>query len=385
MSFKTIKLPFAVGAAEEPFYVEIRQAVNVYFENKKRFANTKVLLKAFVYFTFVVSSYAWLLHAQNYWQLQFAYWAFGFSSILCALNFAHDAAHHSLTGKRKIDDLIFELVFNWQGANGYLWKIRHNHSHHAYPNVDDCDADLQVNGLIALSPNQQLKWFHRYQHIYAPFAYLFYTLLWVFYKDFILFFTRKQANILFKTHPRKEWIKFFLYKSMYLAVYIFIPYYISGISIYLVLMAFAGMHLIVSLFLLFTFLISHYVEGIVFTNPSANGSLGTSWARHQINVSVDFHAARNWAGYIFGGFNAHVAHHLFPQVCHVHYPAITKIIRNKLRKHRVPYHSVTFFGGIASHVRYLRKQGRCRCKGDCSTCKVHFGTPSTLPKIKRPG
>ena len=336
------------------FGIEIRQAVNAYLHGKSKFANGRVLLKAIMYVAFVAASYTWLLHASTYRQLQLAYWAFGFCSILCALNFAHDAAHHSLTGKRRIDNIIFELAFNWQGANGYLWKIRHNHSHHAYPNVDDCDADLQVNGLIALSPNQPLKAYHRFQHLYAPVAYMFYTLLWVFYKDFVLFFKRKQANILFKEHPLKEWIKFFLYKLMYIVVYIVIPYYASGVR---VLMAFTCMHLLVSLFLLFTFLISHYVEGIVFTNPANNASLATSWARHQVNVSVDFHAESQWAGYIFGGFNAHVAHHLFPQVCHVHYPAITKIIRNKLRKHRVNYRSVSFFGGIVSHLRFIKAQG----------------------------
>ncbi len=357
MSFKTIKLPFTVAATQETFYIEIRQAVNAYFENKNKFANAQVLLKAIVYFSIVVISYAWLLRANTYWQLQLAYWAFGFSSILCALNFAHDAAHHSLTGKRKLDDLIFEIVFNWQGANGYLWKIRHNHSHHAYPNVDDCDADLQVNGLIALSPNQPLKKYHRFQHIYAPFAYMFYTLLWIFYKDFALFFKRRQANILFKEHPPKEWIKFFLYKSMYTGVFIVIPCY--AFPWHWVLMAFVGMHLLVSLFLLFTFLISHYVEGIVFTNPAANGWLDTSWARHQVNVSVDFHAESKWASYIFGGFNAHVAHHLFPQVCHIHYPAITRIIRRKLKKHEVPYRSVSFFGGIVSHLRFIRQLSIC--------------------------
>ena len=358
MSFKTIKLPFTRPAAEEPFYTEIRQAVQAYLSGKSRYANTTVLVKGVVYALLVVISYAWLLHAHTYLQLQFAYWAFGFSSILCALNFAHDAAHHALTGKKKLDNIIFELVFNWQGANGYLWKIRHNHSHHAYPNVDDCDADLQVNGLIALSPNQQLRWFHRYQHIYAPFAYMFYTLLWVFYKDIVLFLQRKQANIIFRKHPAGEWIKFVLYKILYIGMYILVPCYVTGMELKWVVIGFVLMHFILSLFLLFTFLISHYVEGIVFTNPGDDGTLNNSWARHQINVSVDFHAERLWAGCIFGGFNAHVAHHLFPNVCHVHYPRITRLIKKKLKKYDVTYREVNYLGGIASHLRFIKMMGR---------------------------
>jgi linoleoyl-CoA desaturase len=358
MSFKTIKLSFTRPGAEEPFYTEIRQAVNVYLSGKSRYANKTVLIKAIVYISLAAVSYAWLLRAGTSWQLQLAYWALGFSSILCALNFAHDAAHHALTGNKKLDNIIFEFIFNWQGANGYLWKIRHNHSHHAYPNVDDCDADLQVNGVIALSPNQQLRWFHKYQYMYASFAYMFYTLLWIFYKDPVLFFQRKQANIIFRRHPVSEWIKFVIYKIMYVGIYIVIPFYMTGIELKWILIGFVLMHFLVSLFLLFTFLISHYVEGIVFTNPGEDGALANSWARHQVNVSVDFHAQQFWAGCVFGGFNAHVAHHLFPNVCHVHYPRITRIIRKKLKKYDVPFHTVSFFGGIISHLGFIRKMGK---------------------------
>ena len=357
MSFKTIKLPFTKPAAEEPFYTEIRHAVSAYLANRSKYANATVLAKAIVYALLVVASYSWVLNAGAYWQLQLAYWALGFSSILCALNFAHDAAHHALTGNKKSDNIIFELVFNWQGANGYLWRIRHNHSHHAYPNVDDCDADLQVNGLIALSPNQRLRWFHRYQHLYAPFAYMFYTLLWIFYKDITLFLQRKQANIIFRKHPVSEWVKFILYKTLYVVIYIVIPFYVTGLPLSGIILSFVLMHFLVSLFLLFTFLISHYVEHIEFTNPGNDGALDTSWARHQVNVSVDFHAQQCWAGCVFGGFNAHVAHHLFPNVSHAHYPRITRIIRKKLRKYNVPYHSVSYWGGILSHLRFIRKMG----------------------------
>src|SRR5215213_756829 len=109
MSFKTTKLKFTVPAAEEAFYTDIKRRVNAYFAQRSRYANGTVAVKAVLYVMLVAGAYAWLLNAGNYLQLQFAYWALGFSSILCALNFAHDAAHHSLTGKRKIDNLIFEV------------------------------------------------------------------------------------------------------------------------------------------------------------------------------------------------------------------------------------------------------------------------------------
>lgn len=356
MSFKTTKLKFAPKESEA-FYDEVKNEVREYLKVNGRSGNSLLFIKGIVYCASVFASYTMVLHAKNYFELQIAYWALGFSSIVCALNFAHDAAHHALTRRKWLDDIIFELAFNWQGANGYLWKIRHNHSHHVYPNVDDCDADLEVNGLIALSPNQRLRWYHRYQHLYAPIAYMFYTLLWIFYKDFRLFFARKQANIIFDKHPAAEWIKFIAYKGMYLCIFIMIPWSVTDLSLKLILIAFVCMHCLLSFFLLFTFLISHYVQEVRFTAFGDDGRLQCTWARHQVNVSVDFHAEEFWAGWLFGGFNSHVAHHLFPNVCHVHYPIITIMIRLKLAEHAIPYRSLNYFQGMVSHMRLLKALG----------------------------
>ena len=120
------------------------------------------------------------------------------------------------------------------------------------------------------------------------------------------------------------------------------------------------MHMLMSALLLFTFLISHYVENVQFSSVSDEGRVEWSWARHQVNVSVDFHADETWAAWLFGGFNTHVAHHLFPNLSHVHYRHITRLIRSKLKAHGIPYRSVTFIGGVVSHVKLLKQLGRNR-------------------------
>ena len=359
MSFKTTKLKFSVGK-DETFYDELKAEVSEYLLANSTKGRRLLITKAIVFGALLCGSYLMMLQASTYLQLQFGYWTFGFCSIMLALNFAHDASHRALTGNKKLDDVIYEIAFNFQGANGYLWKIRHNHSHHVYPNVDGCDADLEVNSAIVLSARQPLSWYHRYQHLYAPFAYMFYTLLWFFYKDFRLFFYHKQANIVFTTHSLSEWIKLFAYKGIYLCMVIFTPWKATHLLLLQIVAAFVIMHLALSFFLLFTFLISHYVEQVDLTELNDDGRLETSWARHQINVSVDFHAEERWANWLFGGFNTHVAHHLFPNVCHVHYPQITAIVRRKLKQHRIPYRSLTYFQGMKSHVRLLKVLGTRR-------------------------
>jgi linoleoyl-CoA desaturase len=60
-----------------------------------------------------------------------------------------------------------------------------------------------------------------------------------------------------------------------------------------------------------------------------------------------------------GGLNYQVEHHLFPRVSHIHYPAISKIVREHCAKHNIPYHCYpTMTSAIASHIRLMKELGK---------------------------
>jgi linoleoyl-CoA desaturase len=281
------------------------------------------------------------------------YFLFGWTLLLVGFNLGHDAAHNCLPAGKKINRFVFELIFTLLGANPYLWKIRHIHSHHPYPNVEGCDADIELTRLLRFSEKQCRLRMHRFQHIYAPLLYTIYTLYWIGYKDFVLFFRNKQANILFQSHPRAEWIKLFVYKILYLGIYLGIPFLLHPGLIGNFVVAFFVMHVFNSLFLLFTFLMSHHVPQ---THKAEN--VDQSYIMQQITSSADFHAESSWAYWVFGGFNAHTAHHLFPRISHVHYPVVTRIIRENLKKNELPYNSFSFINGVRYHLIFLKKMGR---------------------------
>ena len=44
-------------------------------------------------------------------------------------------------------------------------------------------------------------------------------------------------------------------------------------------------------------------------------------------------------GYINGGLNYQIEHHLFPGYCHTHYPKLSKIVRQFCAKHNIKYTS----------------------------------------------
>jgi len=62
------------------------------------------------------------------------------------------------------------------------------------------------------------------------------------------------------------------------------------------------------------------------------------------------------AAFLCGGLNMQVEHHLFPRICHIHYPAISKIVRETAREFNVAYNeNETFIGALKSHYQVLKR------------------------------
>jgi linoleoyl-CoA desaturase len=83
------------------------------------------------------------------------------------------------------------------------------------------------------------------------------------------------------------------------------------------------------------------------------------WAEHQVRATVDFAPGNRLLGWYVGGLNFQVEHHLFPDVCHTHYPALASIVRAACAEHGIPHRThATVGAAIASHYRFLRALGR---------------------------
>ena len=68
----------------------------------------------------------------------------------------------------KVNKTLGYLI-NFIGGYHYNWKIQHNVLHHSYTNVHGMDEDLDTP-VMRFSPNQERKWYYRYQSVYAPFS-----------------------------------------------------------------------------------------------------------------------------------------------------------------------------------------------------------------------
>lgn len=354
-TFKHKKIKYVKKDSGGLLYAEIKRKKDLYLaiNHFSKFGNFKLLFKGFLFLFVAIIAYSLLLNSGSYLQLQIAFLFLGLSLLLIGINFSHDAAHNCLTGNKKLDSLILDISFGLQGINPYLWKIRHNHSHHPFPNIYGYDSDLDITKLLYQNPYQKKHWLHRYQHLYAPLLYMLSSIIWIFYTDFKFFLKKEHANLSSINHSKLEWWKLVFAKLFYLTYLIVFPVLFGKLQLLTVLISFVIMHLLLSLFLTLTFFISHHVMETQYYEVE-NNKLNISWVEQQIASTLDFHAESKVANFFFGGFNAHVAHHLFPEVCHIHYPVLTKLIKESLNNHKVKYKSLSFGRAISSHFSLLK-------------------------------
>jgi linoleoyl-CoA desaturase len=318
----------------------------------KRKFRLKIWVKFVFYFGLSAIFYAGLYIVENPMLFILNIVLYGFASLLFAFNFSHDFSHNTVFKSKTLNNLCFILIYTMVGAHAEAWKKRHVNSHHYAPNVEDYDSDLKITKLIRVIPGSEHCWFHRFQHIYAPLAYTTYSLFWVFVKDFVILFSKDEYT---KTKGVRYHLSFWMQKVVYVSYMLIFPVLFSLQPGYLVLIGFFLMHLTQSLFLLFTFFMTHHVEATEYPTTDENGYINTSWLMNQIRSSNDMHPFSETANFILGGFNNHIAHHLFPHYHHIYYPKLNRILYGFLIANDIHPNQTTYFGGLVSHLKLLKR------------------------------
>jgi len=305
------------------------------------------------YFGSSIFCYSLLYTIANPVSFIIVFMLYGFVSLLFAFNFSHDFSHNTIFKSKRLNNLCFTLIYTIVGAHAEAWKQRHIDSHHHAPNVKEYDSDLKITKLIRVIPGSEYHWYHRFQHMYAPFAYTSYSLFWVFVKDFVILYSKEGGTV-----KKNGWyhLSFWTQKVCYIAFILVFPLVFSQQIGYVVLTGFLLMHLFQSLFLLFTFFMTHHVEATEYPTTDENGYINTSWLMNQIKSSNDMHPFSETANFILGGFNNHIAHHLFPHYHHIYYPKLNKILYGILLQNDIKPNQTSYWGGIVSHLKLLKQR-----------------------------
>jgi linoleoyl-CoA desaturase len=119
------------------------------------------------------------------------------------------------------------------------------------------------------------------------------------------------------------------------------------------------MHFVAGVVLTVIFQLAHTVEDTTHPLPNESGTVENAWAIHQMNTTVNFAHHNKFLTWYIGGLNYQVEHHLFPSICHIHYPEIAPIVKATAEQYGIPYlENRTFWDALSSHVNTLIRFGR---------------------------
>lgn len=351
-----------VGRDKNQFLPVLKKRVDEYFEsnNLSKHANVPMMFKTFIMLFGYLAPFIFILISNPSFSIALICWSImGISVAGIGMSVMHDANHGAYSSNDTINYLVGHSL-NLAGGSVHNWKLQHNILHHTYTNISGMDEDIADRLVLKFSPHTKVKWYHRFQPVYAFFFYGLLTAYWVFLKDLIQIvqFSKNGVSPLTKSETIYAVIKISIFKILYLFAMLVVPIVFIKIPVIQVLIGFFLMHFIEGVILSIVFQMAHTVEGTTHPLPNDSNSIDNDWAIHQMNTTVDFSPKSKIISWYVGGLNYQIEHHLFPKVCHVHYPEISKIVKQTAEEFDVPYMvNDTFFIALKSHLAALKKFG----------------------------
>jgi linoleoyl-CoA desaturase len=297
-----------------------------------------------------------ILYAVNpdSWKFVAIYLLNGLAQTFLLLNIAHDSNHNAISPKRSVNKAL-NYVFDVCGISSYMWRILHHRGHHSCINLHGEDDALTGRGIFRFTPHEPRLSLQRFQHLYALFFYGLFSLDYVFVRDFECFFFPSHDYLRRTKHPAREYLILFVGKACYVTYMILLPVVVLGKSPLLVAIAFLLTHLIIGLSVSLVFQTTHTVDNTYF--PSSRDEFDNG-VYHVFATTADYATANPVVGWLVGGLNHHIAHHLCPFVCHTHYASLTRIVKETSEEFGIPYReNATVRLALAQHFSLLKRLG----------------------------
>jgi linoleoyl-CoA desaturase len=314
---------------ENGFYNDLKKKVKNYFEqnNISHHANnfwvfkSTIQLLAYIGCLYVsfISSHINLLN-----RVIFSFLA---GHIFIQLGFCvmHDASHLAISNNKHINYLLNNIWNSFSLWNTQKWSIHHCFYHHSYTGTIDDPDTKHFKPFIRKSNNEK-------KHKYLNLAY-FPKLQFIFYTCFLpgMWFGQILSYLRWKNYL---WgMKLVNYKSnidelLINFLFLFMLIYSQNILV------------------IFSYIISCNISYFVCIMPDHDtlnthnnliSNIDKDWGELQVCNSGNFATSNSLVCNLFGGINYQIEHHLFPTICHVHFPNIKKIVKQTCIDYNIPY------------------------------------------------
>jgi linoleoyl-CoA desaturase len=344
-------------SGDNAFQAELRRRADEYFTKtgqRERDCWQMYLKTAIILTSFAVLYAALVFFVRTWWQALPVAILLGLNGASIGLNIQHDASHNAYSDRAWLNRLM-SMTLDLIGGSSHLWRGKHVLSHHTYTNVAGHDGDIDLGVLGRMAPHDKKRPFHRWQHYYLWPVYGFMTLKWQLYDDF---WEIGSGKIRGRDYPRpRGWalVTFIAGKIVFLFLAFGLPLLLHPLPT--IILYFGITSIVMGLSLAVIFQLAHAVEQADFPLPSKEtGRIEKPWSVSQVESTVDFARRSRTLAWFLGGINFQIEHHLFARVCHIHYPAISKIVEGACKDFGIRYaEHRTFWSGVVAHFRWLKR------------------------------
>lgn len=340
------------------FRTEVERAVAAYFESTGLSERDvpRMYLKTLTMFLWLSASYVGLVFfASGFWSaLPFSV-SLGLAMAGIGFSVQHDGGHGAYS-EHKFVNRCMAWSLDILGGSSYFWHFKHNIAHHTYPNITGADDDLVVGAIGRLSPYDPWRAPFRFQHVYLWFLYGLLPIRWQLMDDFHSMIDPGIGQTKVTRPSGWNLVRFWLGKATFCTWAFVLP--MSRHSVASVLLFYVITQFVLGIVLATVFQMAHCVEEATFPMPGEDGRMQRDWATHQVYTTVDFAHGNRLLTWYVGGLNYQVEHHLFPRICHIHYPALAPIVERVALSQGIPYrNNRRLSDALRSHYRWLRRMG----------------------------
>jgi fatty acid desaturase len=253
---------------------------------------------------------------------------------------SHDFLHHQVFQDRKWNNVMGYFLGNvCQGFSVSWWKAKHN-LHHAVPNVQNYDPDIDTMPFLAWSEKVIEGELTGLPHVLIQYQYLFYIpllcaarLSWVIQSLLFPSFSQKIRS----SDARRVEVATLCVHYLWVSAVAFGGLgLLKGIGYILLSQAFGG------LLLAAVFSLNH--NGMVILD--ANAQTYMDFNKLQIITARDVKGGpMNFFHWFMGGLDMQIEHHLFPTVPRHNLRQVQAEIEAMCKKHNIPYYKTNFWTG----------------------------------------
>ncbi len=248
----------------------------------------------------------------------------------------HDAGHRQIFESRRANRVLGLGIGNGLIGMSFGWWVPKHGAHHAHPNELGRDPDIGLGVAVPGGADQRglAGWLDRYQaELFFPLMLLRSTGLYV--SGFQDLYRRRDRSVV------TEGVLLALNAAFYFTVVFWVLSPLKAI-------AFIAVHQAAfSLYLGCSFAPNH--KGM----PVIEHDAEMSFARRQVVTARNLSGGR-WLGFVFGGLNYQIEHHLFPTMPRPNLARAQELVRAFCTEHNLGYAEAPTIASFGQIVRSLQ-------------------------------